>query len=330
EWPHRPDGIRREHKWDLPEEYHYSVWTAERTIANLERSVAEDKPFFTWASFQDPHPPYLAPEPWDTMYDPADMEPGHLVEGELKKMPDHFRMTQEEDPDYSWYQECYGAHGFHSHLVPEEKLRKDMAVYYGMISLMDREIGRILNALDRLGIADNTLVVFTTDHGHFLGQHGLIAKGAFHYEDMVKIPMLARMPGTLPAGVVSSALQSNIDFPSTALRAADIDVPGIMQGADQWDTWCGAEDAARDHIIVENRHEPTRLHARTYADERYKLTLYRHTDQGELFDLREDPCEVNNLWDDPASVPLKGRVLHKFMQAELQREPTRMPRIWGA
>ena len=63
-----------------------------------------------------------------------------------------------------------------------------MACYYGMISLIDQEIGRILDALDRLGIAENTLVVFTTDHGHFLGQHGLIAKGAFHYEDMLRIP----------------------------------------------------------------------------------------------------------------------------------------------
>ena len=202
EWPHRADGIRREHKWDLPEEFHYSVWTADRTIADIERCVAEHKPFFTWASFQDPHPPYLVPEPWDTMYDPADMEPGHLAAGELDQMPKHFRMTQEEKPDFSWYHECHGAHGFHSHRVSEEKLRKNMAVYYGMVSLMDREIGRILDALDRLGITNNTLVVFTTDHGHFLGQHGLIAKGAFHYEDMIKIPMLARLPGALLPGEV--------------------------------------------------------------------------------------------------------------------------------
>ncbi|NIA12699.1 MAG: sulfatase-like hydrolase/transferase [Nitrospiraceae bacterium] len=330
EWPHRPDGIRREHKWDLPEEFHYSVWTADGTIADMERCVAEDKPFFTWASFQDPHPPYLAPEPWDTMYAPADMEPGHLAEGELDKMPEHFRLTQEEKPDFSWYHECHYAHGFHSHRVPEEKLRKNMAVYYGMVSLMDREIGRILDALDRLGIAENTLVVFTTDHGHFLGQHGLIAKGAFHYEDMIKIPMLARLPGVLPAGQVSSALQSNIDLPSTALRVAGIEIPGVMQGADQWDTWCGNSASARDHVLVENRHEPTRMHARTYVDEHYKLTLYRHTDDGELFDLQTDPGEVNNLWADPGATELKARVLHRFMQAELEREPTRMPRIWGA
>ena len=75
---------------------------------------------------------------------------------------------------------------------------KNMAVYYGMISFMDEQIGRILDALDRLGLAGNTLVVFSTDHGHFLGQHGLIAKGAFHYEDLLRVPFLVAAPAAIP------------------------------------------------------------------------------------------------------------------------------------
>ncbi len=330
EWPHRPDGIRRKHAWDLPEAFHYSVWTAERTIANIERSVAENKPFFLWSSFQDPHPPYLVSEPWASMYRPEDMQPGRLESGEMDKMPPHFQKTQEENPDFSMYRETYGPHGFHSHLVAEADLRKNMAVYYGMISLMDREIGRILDALDRFGIAENTLVVFSTDHGHFLGQHGLIAKGAFHYEDMIKLPMLARYPGVIPAGGVSSALQSNVDYAPTFLDAAGIPVPGLMQGRSQLDAWRGGVPGVREHVIVENRHEPTKVHLRTYVDRRYKLTVYRDAECGELFDLEQDPGEVQNLWDDPAAAALKADLLHRFMQAELQREPTRMPRIWGA
>jgi len=275
EWPHRPDGIRRRHRWDLPEEFHYSVWTAERVIANIERLHAEGRPFFVWASFADPHPPYLVPEPWDEMYDPADMEPGRLVPGELEDMPPHFRKTQEPEPDFSMYRETYGPHGFHSHLVDEELLRKDIAVYYGMVSLMDREIGRILDALESLGIAQDTLVVFTTDHGHFLGQHGLIAKGAFHYEDMLRLPMLVRWPGRVPAGRVSGALQSQVDFAQTFLEAAGIKAPGHMQGVSQLAVWEGRSERARRWVIVENRHEPTLVHLRTYVDERYKITVYR-------------------------------------------------------
>jgi len=323
--------VGRQHSWDLPPEFHYSTWTAERTIANIERSVREGKPFFLWSSFQDPHPPYLVSEPWASMYDPAEMEPGTMTPGECEKLPRHFALTQQERPDYSpWQETPYGNHGFHSHVVDRERLKKDMAVYYGMISFMDQQIGTILDALERLGIADDTLVVFTTDHGHFLGQHGLIAKGAFHFEDLLRIPFLVRWPGKVPAGAVSQAIQGLIDLPETFLAAAGLDVPGWMQGVSQLDVWCGRKERARDEVIVENRHQPTAVHLRTYIDDRYKMTVYRDREYGELFDLAEDPGECRNLWNDPDYERVKATVMCKFINAELRREPTRMPRIAGA
>jgi arylsulfatase A-like enzyme len=329
-WPPDPESPQRRHSWDLPEEFHYTTWTSERTIAQIEDAAGAGKPFFIWSSFHDPHPPYLVSEPWADMYDPADMQPGRLAPGEFDRMPPHFAKTQEAKPDFSMYRETYGAHGFHSHLVDDDLLRQNMAVYYGMISFMDHWIGRILDSLDRLGLAENTLVVFTTDHGHFLGQHGLVAKGAFHYEDMIRIPMLARWPNRLPAGEVSLAIQSQVDFAPTFLSAAGLDVPGLMQGVNQLGAWTHTASPARDHAIVENRHEPTTVHLRTYVDARYKLTVYRDHDYGELFDLENDPNEVQNLWDDPASRDLKCQLLHRFINAELKREPTRMPRVAGA
>lgn len=330
-WPHDPAKPRRRHSWDLPERYHYNVWNADRAIANLERSVAEKRPFFLWASFMDPHPPYLVPEPWASMYRPQDMQPGRLLPGELDLMPRHFRLTQEQTPDFSeWKETAHANHGFSSHLISDESLRKNMAIYYGMVSFMDAHIGRILTALERLGIADNTLVLFTTDHGHYLGQHGLTAKGAFHYEDLIRIPMLARWPGRIAPGSRISALQSQVDFAPTFLAAAGLSVPGLMQGVDQGPVWTGARPSARQNVIVENRHQPTAVHLRTYVDERYKMTVYRDQPYGEFFDLREDPEERRNLWDDPAKAALKCEVLHRFVNAEIQREPTRMPRIAGA
>lgn len=325
---HIPSG--RWGAWELPEEFHYSIWTAERTIANIEAAAQEGKPFFIWSSFLDPHPPYLVPEPWASMYDPNDMVHGHFVEGEFDRMPPYFKKTRETAPDFSAYRETYGPIGMGSHLHTDEQIRKDMAIYYGMTSFMDQQIGRILDALDRLGLAENTLVVFTTDHGHFLGQHGLIDKGPFHYEDLLKIPMLARYPGKIPAGRPSHAIQSLVDLAPTFLTAAGIEVPGLMQGVNQLDTWCGCGADARKHAIVENRHEPTALTLRTYIDARYKITVYRNADYGELFDLVEDPNEINNLWDAPDSTALKSSLLLRFMRAELEREPTRMPRICWA
>jgi len=317
--------------WDLPEQFHYSVWTAERTIANIERHHEEGRPFFMWSSFHDPHPPYVVPEPWASMYRPEDMEPGRFTPGEFERMPPHFQKTREERPDFSMYQESgFGTHGFHSHLHDDEKLRWDMAIYYGMTSLMDREIGRILNALDRQGLAENTLVVFSTDHGHFLGQHGLTAKGAFHYEDLLRVPFLVRWPGQVPAGRVSGALQGLLDLAPSFLTAAGVPVPGLMQGVSQLDVWRGRAEKAREHVLVENRHQPTRVHLRTFIDERYKMTLYRDQPYGEFFDLQEDPRELRNLWDEPAAAQEKALVMQRWLNAEIQREPTRMPRIAGA
>jgi len=339
EWPRRkddkyagPEYTRGSMAWDIPEEFHHSHWVGERTVANIERSVSEDKPFFLWSSFFDPHPPYAVPEPWFGMYNPEDVPLGSYTEGEFDHMPPQYAKTREQHPDFSTYREEGGhaLHGFNSHLHDEGQLRRSMACYYGMISLMDAEIGRILDCLERLGIAENTLVVFSTDHGHYLGQHGLIAKGAFHYEDLLRTPMLASWPGRLPAGAVCDALQSQVDYAPTFLSAAGIEVPGLMQGVNQLEVWSGDAERAREHLIVENRHNPTTVHLRTLVNDRYKLTVYRDAPYGELFDLEADPGELRNLWDDPASAELRSRLLLEFMQAEIQREPTRMPRIAGA
>jgi len=339
QWPPSPDDkyngpyyLKDSLTWDLPEEFHHTHWIGERTIDNIERCLGEGKPFFLWSSFFDPHPPYVAPEPWASMYDPDDMEPGCFVDGEFDDMPPHFARTREQNPDYSDYDEPGGQslHGFHSHLHSDTEIRRSMIAYYGMMSLIDYEIGRILDYLDQAGIADNTLVVFTSDHGHFLGQHGLIAKGAFHYEDVLRVPMIVRYPGHVPAGEVSHALQSLIDYPQTWLAAADIDVPGIMQGVDQLEVWYGKVQSARDHVLVENRHNPTTVHLRTLITDCYKLTIYRQGNDGELFDLCDDPGELHNRWADPAYSGIKSDLLHQFVQAEIQRESTRMPRIAGA
>lgn len=329
-WPPNPRAPKRQHSWDLPERFHYTNWITERTIANMEDSLAAGRPFFGWASYPDPHPPYLVPEPWASMYDPADMVPGTLDPHEMELLPEPFQMTQMAHPDFSWWQETYGSHGFHSHLIGRDELRRNMATYYGMVSFMDQGIGRLLDALDGLGIADSTLVLFTTDHGHFLGQHGLIAKGPFHFEDMIRIPWIVRHPGQTHRGGVSDALQSQIDLAPSFLSTLGIEIPGLMQGLDQTSVWRGEIPAVRDHAIVENRHQPTRIHLRTLVTQHHKLTVYRGQPYGELFDLARDPEERRNLWDDPSSRELKARLLHRFVQAEMEREPTRMPRIAGA
>jgi arylsulfatase A-like enzyme len=318
------------HRWVIPEEYHYDAWIAEESERLLEGYAESGDPFFLWSSFFDPHPPYLAPEPWDSMYEPGSIPVAGLTPGEHDANPPHFAMTQQEKPDFSaWRESGFGIHGMNSHRRDAAELDKDVAVYYGMVSLMDKYIGRILDRLEALGLAENTLVVFTTDHGHLYGQHGMTAKGPFHYEDLVKLPFVARWPGQIAAGSTTDHLLSLVDLAPTFLEAAGLGVPGRMSGVSQLDALRGGE-AARDHVVVENHHEPTTIHVKTYVDERYKLTVYYRHDYGELFDLQADPQERRNLWDDADHAALKTELTRRLLFAEMGKEVLPMPRIAGA
>lgn len=320
------------HKWPIPEEFHYNTWIAERSNALLEQYKENNEPFFLWSSFFDPHPDYLVPEPWDTMYDPDQLTIPGITPGEHDRNPPHFRMTQEENPDFSaWRETGQGIHGYQSHSMqsPDER-KKLVATYYGMISCMDKYIGKILDKLDELGLADNTIVVFTTDHGHFFGQHGLQYKGGFHYEDLIKLPFIVRYPAHVPEGRISPAIQSLVDLAPTLLSLSSIPIPPAMTGVDQSGVWFGTQPEARNHAICEFRHEPTTIHQKTYVDERYKITIYYNQTYGEIFDLQEDPGELNNLWDEPQYAALKSELLLKYAWAELGKESMPMPRIWHA
>lgn len=318
--------------WKIPEEYHYNTWIYERTAEALEQYKEKEQPFFLWASFFDPHPPYLIPEPWASMYDPEKLTVPDGTPGEHEANPPHFQLTQQPDPDFSGWQEPegHGMHGFHCHLVPREERAKNMACYYGMVSMMDKYIGKILDRLDALGLAESTLVVFSTDHGHFFGQHGLNAKGAFLYEDMVRVPFIVRQPGKVPAGRQSGALQSLVDLPQSFMSWCGLPRDRWMSGVDQSSVWAGEKESARDHVLVENRHQPTTIHQHCYIDERYKITVYRGRPYGELFDLEKDPEEKKNLWNDPDQLALKAGLLQKLIDAEMIKEPLPMPRIINA
>jgi arylsulfatase A-like enzyme len=322
---------RQKHLWEIPEKYHYNAWIAEESNRQLDGFAESGEPFMLRSSFFDPHPPSLAPDPWHTMYDPSALTLPQVVEGEHDANPLHFRMTQETNPDFSdWRESGFGIHGMHSHLHDADQMRQNLAVYYGMISLMDEYIGRILAHLEQLGLADNTLVVFTTDHGHLFGQHGMTAKGPFHYEDLVKLPFLVRWPDRVEAGSESDALLSLVDMTPSFLSAAGVTADWGMSGVDQTPVWTGAAGSVRDHVVVENRHEPTTIHTRTYIDDRHKLTVHYGRDEGELFDLASDPKEIDNHWADPEWAKTRAKLTQSLLHAELGKEPLAMPRIAGA
>lgn len=320
----------QKHRWSLPEQYHLNAWLAERTNARIDAAAGEGKPFFLWASFFDPHPPYLVPEPWDELYNPNDIEVPTVTPGEGDNATPLWREAMKENPDFTGWQETpFENHGLHSHVHSPASLAKDIAVYYGMVSMLDKYVGRILDHLDARGLADNTLVVFTSDHGHYYGHHGLIAKGPFHFEDGIRVPFLVRGPGCL-RGVETDALASLIDLPATFLSAAGLAVPSTMQGVNLTPVLDGTVGKVRDQVVVEFRHQPTSLHLKTLVERDFKLTLYRNQSYGELYDLVDDPGETRNLWNDQDRAPLREELTRQLLFSEMAAEPLWMPRVAGA
>lgn len=316
------------HTWSLPAEYHSNEWITQRSITRMNEAHANRQPFFLWASYFDPHPPYVVPKPWDKLYDPTRITVPAGQPDEHVKNPLVLRKTQETAPDFSAFDEAQvGNHGLHTHRQDRASLAQDVATYYGMISFLDAHVGRLLDELDRLGIAEETLVVFTSDHGHYYGHHNLIAKGPFHYEDGIRVPFIACWPGQIAPGVESDALCSLVDLAPTFLNAAGFKTPATMQGVDQLPVWRGESPAARRHVIVEHRAQPTTLYLKTFVTDRHKLTLHLGQPDGELYDLTVDPGEFHNRWHDPEYSELREQLTREMLFAEMTDEPMPMPRI---
>ncbi|HEY8742395.1 MAG TPA: sulfatase-like hydrolase/transferase, partial [Chloroflexota bacterium] len=246
--------------WALPEEYHSSRWVADETIACLQHYATEpDRPFYLCVNFPDPHPPFVVPSPWDHMYDAVALPRPVRRDGEWEGKPALYRATIERTMKASgWYTTILPADQRVSPTLSEDlDVREQMwwRGCLGMQSLLDQHLGRILDQLDALGLTDNTLVVLPSDHGDYMGDHFLWAKGGSHYDGAVRVPFIVRWPGQVPAGVVSPALQSLVDFASTIMAAAGLVPASAMQGIDQLPTWREPSVQSRDGAWIEHRLE---------------------------------------------------------------------------
>ena len=283
----RPDRV-----WKLDEKHHYTNWTAERSIEFLDQQK-DDKPFFLWTSFQDPHPPYVLSEPWASMYNPEDMSPGTLKEGEHELNPPHFGKTQTTNPDFENWHSPFNAHGCMSHLYPMEELKKDMAIYYGMVSSMDKNIGKIINKLDQMGELDNTIIIFTSDHGEALSSHGIYAKNLAAFEEIYRIPMIISGP-EIQKDKLSNDLVSSMDLCPTILDLLDQKEIKNIDSESFKKILCTDEVNTIDKSFSE--YDGTRLQLKQrvlwYKNLKY---IFNGFDYDELYDLESDPDEINNL-----------------------------------
>jgi arylsulfatase len=328
-----PTPQKAEQSWKsaLPQELHHSAWVADRTIAFLSEAAQQAKPFFLWCSFPDPHHPYCPPAPWCDMYDPKGIQLPTRREGELEDLPPHFREIHERD---RWL-----SGRVHATKIADEQLREIIALTYGMISLFDFHIGRILDTLDATGLRQNTVVMFMSDHGDMMGDHWLINKGPFHFDGLLKVPFIWSWPGRFASGAATDALASHLDFAPTILDLAQVPipegpVPAKPECAQMPQPWPGLslapilrgeQRSLREAVVIENDEDYLGLRIRTLVTERHQLTAYSGQTYGELFDLQEDPGQPHNLWASPSHRAVRDS-LHQWLLHELLLTESPLPR----
>jgi arylsulfatase A-like enzyme len=208
-----------------------------------------------------------------------------------------------------------------------------------MVELIDWNVGRMLESLERSGQRENTLVIFMSDHGEMLGDHGLLLKGCRFYEGLVHVPLIFSWPEKLPQGERRDALVELTDLAPTLLGLAGVEPPPRTAGRDLWPLLSGQTDRHREEVrciyydalsmVNPTRTGWRRSRASMIRTDRHKLVVYHGTEPGELFDLQEDPDEYVNLWDDPAHAGVRSELMKRAFDAaaaaaDTGPEPTRV------
>lgn len=299
-------------------EHHYTHWTADRTIGWL-RDRRDERPFFLWMSFADPHKPFTPPRPYCDMYDPNDM-PAPVPREDVSGKPPQYARAAKGQP-YGGYDTKQGWSGDH--------YREIVAHYYGMTTFIDDSVGRVLSELERLGLDETTHVVFTSDHGEGLGDHGIAAKPMMSYECVNRVPMLWRHP-SVEAGTAYEGVMTHLDLAPTFIDLAGAEpLPG-MEGRSFARVLSGEKANHRDAVIVERitqlrpvdeETDPLVLRVKMLVTKRWKLLHYGSAPYGELYDVQKDPEDLVNLWDDPAYADVRreltDRLLAELIDSEL-------------
>lgn len=250
----------------------------------------EGKPFMMVLSFWGPHAPYFVPEPYASMYNPDDME-----------MWQSYKDTFEGKPTiHRRFRECSGA-CIETKNFTEDDWRRIIALYFGYCTFIDAEIGKVLDALDALGLQENTAVLFATDHGDMTGTRGgIFDKGPMMYEDTYHIPMIASVPWLSRKDVVCDQPVLNMDLAATVLDLAGIPVPEDYDARSIVPLLSDEDPAWRDDIMCEFHGHRFLYSQRMVRWDNYKY-VFNPPDIDEFYDLEKDPGELTNLIDHPST-----------------------------
>ncbi|MHA2283798.1 MAG: sulfatase family protein [Promethearchaeota archaeon] len=325
--PEKADYLRRNignifklyYETIIPEDLYPTTYITDKSIEFLER-FSEGKykkdNFFLHCSFPDPHHPVCPPGKYKEMYKPEDIElPLNFKDG--KNLLNHpFLGKQLKDKRFI-------------HLLPqlvdEETAKIFTALTYGTIAMIDDNVGRILKSLEKSGLSENTMVIFTSDHGDYCGDHGLILKGPAHFRSVINMPLMWRIPGITSPGI-SDSLVSTVDLPKTILKLLKVKnklIPGNLQGYDASSIIEDPKNKIRQQLLIEHDEEIVQdkvFRLRTLITEKHRLTLYDgYDDFGDVYDFTSDSDELVNLWN--INKELKNDLIEKLLREIISLRP---------
>jgi arylsulfatase A-like enzyme len=293
----------------MPADVHQTTWCAEKACQFVRARAEDGQPWLFSVNVFDPHHAFDPPEAHLVRYlDRLDEIP----------LPNYRKDELEDKPAYQAYDHdgAYGhAAGFpYDEMTPRDH-RMVRAAYWAMCDLIDEQVGRMLAVLEETGQAENTIVIFTSDHGEMLGDHGIYLKGPFFYEPAIRVPLIVALPGHIRPQR-SPALIELTDLPQTLLDAVGLPHHPGMQGRSLWPLLSGKADGDhhREDVYCEYYnampwHTDPTAQMTMLRTERFKLTVDHPASHGELYDLERDPQERDNLWDDADYTGVKVEML---------------------
>jgi arylsulfatase A-like enzyme len=299
EYDAQSPGSRRSEDWwqiyqpPYDEKFHSTRFVAEETQRFIREAHAEEKPWLAWCSFPDPHHPMTPPGKWFDRHRPEDMVLPGSRNDSLQDAPAHLRNFKKIHPaqQRDWVSPC----GFGT----DRLLQQAIAATYGMVEMVDDSVGQVLALLDELAISDNTIVVFTSDHGDMMGDHGLFLKGFMHYRGTLQMPMVFKVPNGVPGK--TSSLGSSIDLAPTLMDLCKIPAFDGVQGKSLVPIIDDAQASVRDYVLVEDdiaaitaKLTPIPGKTRTLITETHRYTRNSKGEE-QLFDLQTDPDEMSDI-----------------------------------
>ena len=308
-------------KHGVPEEYNQTTWCAEKAIEFINEQKG-DPWFFSYNCFA-PHHPFDPPADFLAHYNPDELPLPKEKPNELETKTTFQQLDSEfahNDPS-----------SYDIARMTDRDKKEIIAAYYAMVELIDKQVGRMAAALEETGQLDNTIVIFMSDHGEMLGDHGFYLKGPHFYDEAVRVPLIFSWKDRFVADLRADCLMELIDIAPTLLEAASIEIPEYIQGRTMMPILLGQANASQHRDYVFSEYYNAWTHKYSYGSmlrtRDQKIVVYHGTDQGELYDLKNDPDEFENLWTVREHAELKLRLMKACFDASVFTMDPSPPRL---